>query len=462
MKNNLRKAIALALTLIMMLSCLALTASAATAQNITFKVSSDGGYLAIGDSIGMGCGSDGGNKGQYHNYEWRGCEGAYTTTVANAVGCYIPNNDITDQTSNYWPCCYPGLTTAIMLDLLGIDDGFTDTEIDYPYYDAVLKYFGTPTSIAGTRGDKYVEGECGLCGDILEVASKAELITVELGMCDVFYRAYRIVSEGGFLADGFSFDVSKADELVGVADKAVSLLKEGYNYWKANYHLILDKLKELNPDATIVIVNSFNPIDDMTLLDDTALPLCSLFTNITDQMNKQYEAFAEEYGVLYADIANCETHGTESDWALLGAFMGDTLAGSHPSQIGHDYIARQILSVLPPVENHTNIYVDLVRFNKVDKVLVNGIPVKNYTLDGFDLNIDYSGPLATNMVIFVCNDDGTTQMQTYDLTYTMGEGYTVHRIYGNNDVEGHMLRPFNLIKKLFQMIIDKIKGLFAK
>lgn len=200
----------------------------------------------------------------------------------------------------------------------------------------------------------------------------------------------------------------------------------------------------------------------MTLSDDTALPLCSLFTNITDQMNIQYEAWAEEYGVLYADIANCETHGTESDWALLGDFMGDTLAGSHPSQIGHDYIARQILSVLPPVENHTNIYVDLVRFNKVDTVLINGIPIKNYTLDGFDLNIDYSGPLATSMAIFVVNDDGTTQMQTYDLTYTCGEGYTVHRIYGNNDVKGHMLRPVELIKKLFQMIIEKIKGLFVK
>lgn len=254
MKSNLRKAIALVLSVITMLSCLTLTAFAATQENITFKVSPNGGYLAIGDSIGMGCGSDGGNAGQYHNYEWRGCEGAYTTTIAEAVGCYIPNNDITDQTSNYWPCCYPGLTTAIMLDLLGVDDGFTDTEIDYPYYDAVLKYFGTPTSIDGTRGDKYAEGECGLCGDILEVASKAELITVELGMCDVFYRAYRIISEGGFLADGFSFDISNAGELVGIAEKSVELLREGFDYWKANYHLVLDKLKELNPDATIVIV----------------------------------------------------------------------------------------------------------------------------------------------------------------------------------------------------------------
>ncbi|MBQ7654588.1 MAG: hypothetical protein IJS17_05900, partial [Clostridia bacterium] len=59
MKKTVRKALALTLALIMAVSCLAVTSFAATKDNITYKVQGKGGYLAIGDSIGMGCGSDG-------------------------------------------------------------------------------------------------------------------------------------------------------------------------------------------------------------------------------------------------------------------------------------------------------------------------------------------------------------------------------------------------------------------
>ena len=59
MKKTIGKALALALALIMVFFCLSSASFAATKDNITYKVQGKGGYLAIGDSIGMGCGSDG-------------------------------------------------------------------------------------------------------------------------------------------------------------------------------------------------------------------------------------------------------------------------------------------------------------------------------------------------------------------------------------------------------------------
>ena len=77
------------------------------------------------------------------------------------------------------------MTTAVTLDLLGIDDGFTDTALRYAYYKDMLQYFGYEGSIDGVReGDTYVEGECGQCGNIIDLIGKAKLITVQLGMCD--------------------------------------------------------------------------------------------------------------------------------------------------------------------------------------------------------------------------------------------------------------------------------------
>ncbi|MBQ9880367.1 MAG: hypothetical protein IJM45_08060 [Clostridia bacterium] len=468
MKKITGKALALTLALVMVFSCLASTSLAATVDNITFKVQGKGGYLAIGDSIGMGCGSDGYYLGHYHgDYEYRDCEGSYVTQIANAVGCDIPSHSIRDQNSNFYPFCYPGLTTAVALDLYGVDDGYSDYELDYPYYDAMLRYFGTPASIPSTRDEDphyeeigevqhYVEGNCGKCGDIIELTRNAELITIELGMCDIFYRAYRIISNGTLLAD-FKLDASVLNKAGDIVSTAIRLIKDGFNNFKSQYPLLLETVTKLNPDATILICGAFNLIDDVTLLDETMLPLGDLMNNISEQMNILYQKWAEQYGVIYVDIQNCETYATEKNMALLGEYFEDSLTASHPSQIGHDYMARQFLAALPPVEEHHNIYVDLVRNTSVSKVLINGIPVTNYTVNGYDLNVDYTGRLATNMTIYIDNGDGTTQMQYYDLDYTDG-GYVVHRVYQNNDFYELFTRPFKLIKKLF----DLIKGLFAK
>ncbi|MBQ9507333.1 MAG: hypothetical protein IJR51_09285, partial [Clostridia bacterium] len=179
-----------------------------------------------------------------------------------------------------------------------------------------------------------------------------------------------------------------------------------------------------------------------------------------------YRQWAKKYNVRYADISSTETQATENDWSLLGDFKDNTFTGTHPTQKGYDYIVRQILAELPPVDESKNIKVDLGRFDKVDYVLVNGIPVTNYTMDGFTLDIPYSLPGAANLTIGVKNDDGTISVQTYTLIYSVTDGYTAYRVYGNNDVEELSKRPFNtfikLLKTIFEKIVDAIKGLFNK
>ena len=472
MKKNVRRVLAILLAAILVVSAGSAAASAATAETVR-QYGEEGGYLAIGDSISRGCGAEGfyigrdgeylpKGEGQYGEYDLRNVQGCFPYQIAQAVGCTAPM-DMADQDATYWPFTFPGMTTAVTLDLLGVEDDFKDEKLRYAYYKDMLEYFGYEGSFEGVRdGDVYDPQTDGKCGNIIELIQRADLITVQLGMCDIFYRAYRIISNGGMLADGLKFDLSSTDAIKKLLQTAISEMKFGYDYWKANYPLLLERIMELNPDATIVMVGSFNVVNQLTITDDTLAPIGSIISAITESMNKMYRKWEKEYGVLYADISSTETLACESDWSILGDFKSNTFTGTHPSQKGYDYITRQILALLPPETTSKNIAVDLGRFDKVDYVLVNGIPVRNYTMDGYVLTIPYSGPLANNLTIGVKNDDGTVAMQTYRLTYHVGSGYTAFRFYGSNDVKKLILKPWNLFVKLLRLIADKIAGAVKK
>ena len=471
MKKSIRSIFALLLACLIACSCCSVS-FAATKETVR-QYGKEGGYLAIGDSISRGCGAEGfyigrdgeympKGEGQYGEYDLRNVQGCVPYQIAEAVGCTAPM-DMSDQNATYWPFTFPGMTTAVTLDLLGVDDGFTDTKLNYAYYKDMLEFFGYEGSFNGVReGDVYDPETCGKCGNIIELIQKADLITVQLGMCDIFYRAYRIVSNGGMLANGLKFDLSSADAIKNLVETAVREMKFGYEYWKANYPLILDTIQKLNPDATVVMVGAFNVVNQLTITDDTMAPIGSAVTAITAGMNRCFRKWAKEYNILFADITNTETQAAENDWSVLGDFKNNTFTGTHPTQKGYDYIVRRILALLPEQTETTGINVDLGRFDRVDYVLVNGIPVRNYSVDGFMLTIPYSGRLANNLTVGVKNDDGTIAVQTYQLVYKAREGYVAYRIYGNNDAIGLLLRPWHTLVKLLRSLFQKIGGLLKK
>lgn len=502
MKNNVRKVISAALVLIMALSCFIPTAFAATKETVR-QYGKEGGYLAIGDSISRGCGAEGfylnrygetvpggEDNDQYDDYQVRNVQGCLPYQIAQAVGCNAPflmDEDVENAT--YWPFAFPGMTTAATLDLYGTDDGYDDTTLRYDYYDSMLEYFGYEGSFDGFPPAKYLDrleeaknagnqakideleakiaryansGNTGRCGNIIDFTKRASLITVQLGMCDVFYRAYRIVNNGGMLKDGFNLDLGNVEGIAELVGTAVTEMWNGYEYWKNNYSLLLDTIKELNPDATVVLVGAFNVVNQLTITDDLLLPIGTAFSLITESMNEQYKKLAKEYGYIYADVSATETQAAENDWSVLGDFMKNTFTGTHPTQKGYNYMARQIIAALPGSEETKDIRVDLGRFENVDYVLLDGkmLGKDDYSMNDFVLTIPHPGIIAENLTIGVKNDDGTISIQTYMLEYSSKTGYTSYRIYGNNDAASIIRKPFNIIKMLITKIVEFFKGLF--
>lgn len=500
MKKQLRTTLAALLSVLLILTCFVPAFAAVP------KYGEQGGYLAIGDSIGRGCGAAGSYlerdnvtpieigkdndgisiraeldakgmpldksvkpAGQYDYYDFRNVKGAYTTQVAEAIGCKMPD-DITEQDATFWPLCYPGMTTAVTLDLMGVDDdGFSDKKLDYPYYNDMLEYFGYDGSFKGVRDNNTIEyvtankGGIGKCGSVKTLAEKASLITVELGMCDVFYRTYRIASKGGMLSDGAEFNVSSAEDVAKLASTAIGEIYDGMRHWEQYYPLLIKTLRAWNPDATIVMVGAFNVVKQLGISDTISVPLGNILDGIPARMNNDYKKWEKEFGdnVIYADISNTEPLAAEKDWSLLGDFMDNTFAGTHPSQDGYDYITRQVLNAMDPdKEVTTDIVVDLGRFDKVDNVLVDGKKVSDYTMDGHVLTVKCNRTFAKNLTITVTGEDGKTAVQTYALSYSKDTGYTASRIYGTSDVQKTGRSFLDLLKSLFQKIIDFFKGLF--
>ena len=469
MKNGTKRLLAMALCVLMLVSCMGLTAFAATPENVR-QYGQENGYLAIGDSICRGLGTEGyfiyeQGKSHYSNFAYRNVEGSFPCVVAQAVGCNMPA-DITDESGNYWPLCYPGMTLAATMDLLGIEDDFADVKFDYYDYRYMMEYYGWEGSFEGV-GENYGGvhyTQPAKVDSVVNLIDKASLITVELGMCDVFYRALRIAQNGQLLADGIALDFSNPESVLQFAKGYLGEMYTGFEYWKTWFPVLLDYIQEQNPGATVAVVGAFNLVGDVTITDDTLLPVGKAIALISDSMNVLYRQWAKERGMIYVDVSNTETLASQNEWSFIGEYLANSDLASHPSPEGNIYIGNQIIRALPQQDGQmpaatTDIVVDLARFTDVSYVLVNGVFTKNYSMDGTVLTIPCKNHLATSLTVAIKGEDGKLALQTYTLTYRDG-GYVARRVLSSNDVGGLFAQIINLIKKVSQSIFSGIAKLF--
>jgi len=447
-----QKLISVFLVLILLVSAFPIAVFAADGDLSRFKKGS--GYIALGDSYtrGMGASSkwkdelylmDGADGAAVLNFEGeeikaskncRNVTGSFSKILADTIGCYAPD-DITDKTAQYWPIAQNGVTTAAIVDLIGLDDDYFDDEYIHKMkmcrsrYAANLEYFGNENSTNEDNTGTYQK--TGSVYDIRELIKDASLITIELGMSDVLNRAGSILL-GKYFPDGLNLsDLS-------VIPKAVSTLSaevwEGYRNWLAAYPLLLEYIKENAPDAEVVIIGAANPLFNVCITDEIAVPIGNIVSTITELMNKQFKRWAKEYGYIFVDISNVELGALENNVSLTELVFDSP--DTHPTEKGYKQIARMIIAALSEKSEDakkTDIVVDLGRFDHIDSVYINGIavPQKDYELNGYVLTVHCKTALAANMAIAVKNDSGT-EIISYKLSHCSCSGYTATRVLVSN------------------------------
>lgn len=346
------KTIALILAALMTASLLFVPAFADDAQEDPYAKLKEGvGYVAIGDSFTRGYGA--GENWQdeiylndsYGNFNCRNVAASYPNLVANKFGLNTPD-DLRDTSAKLWPLAHDAVSVAYMLDFLGIDDGYRDDEFTYQdgsmlsRYAADLQYFGDPLSYTIDGQAKY--GQTGEIMSVRDMLKNASLITIGLGQTDVIYKAQIL---------GFNkLDLSDTANLPAGVVNIIKMLYNYFDYWKGAYPLLLDYIKENNPDAKVVIVGTLNPIKNMPFNDDSMIPLGSAINLITDSMNAQMKQFALRYGYMYVDISDVETPTVVTPMSVshILAIEDPIEFGlvAHPTTKGYAQIAERVISAV--------------------------------------------------------------------------------------------------------------------
>lgn len=345
------KILSLVLVLLMTVSLL-VPAFAADAAEDPYAILKEGtGYVAIGDSFTRGYGA--GTRWQdqiylndsYGNYNCRNVEGSYPNLIAEAFGFNAPD-DIRDTDAKMWMLAHDAVSTAYMLDLLGVDDGFRDDEFTYKYsymterYETDLRYFGDPASLTVDGQSAY--GQTGEVMSVRELIKNAKLITLGVGQTDVIYKAQIFGLN--------TLDLSDMANLPAGVANIIDLLYRYFDYWKGAYPLLLDCIKELNPDAKVVLVGTMNPIQDATLTDDISIKIGSVINVIMDSMNAFTKACALKYGYMYVDISDVDTPSAVTQMSIghILSISDETEYAliAHPTANGYKQIADKIIKTV--------------------------------------------------------------------------------------------------------------------
>ena len=349
--KRLSKIIAVTLA-VLMAAALMMPAFAADGQADPYAALKEGiGYLAIGDSFTRGYGAGDNWQDQiylndtYGNYECRNVDGSYPNRVAEAFGLYAPD-DIRDTDAKLWPLAHDAVSTAYVLDLLGVDDGFRDDEFTYDNsymtdrYETDLRYFGDPLSY--TLDGQSTDGETGEIMSVRDMIKNASLITIGLGQTDVIYKAQIFGLN--------TLDMSDTAGLPAGVANIISLLYKYFDYWKDAYPLLLDYIKENNPDAKVVLVGTVNPIKNATATDDIAIEIGNILNIIFDSMNAYTKACALKYGYMFVDISDVDTPSSVTQMSIGHILsISDPIEYAliaHPTPNGYKQIAEKIIAAV--------------------------------------------------------------------------------------------------------------------
>lgn len=322
-------------------------------------------YMCIGDSIAAGCAltKDGSetyfdqNSENYayvyseeyiylgHNYAV--VPKAYHTLVSDALGAELlqcARSGMRGVELRYW--------------LEGIFNDYDETcSWDNTYFDVDANGFTIEDLDAFNAYINYPEK-----------IKEADVISINIGSNDVFSFTFGVVlrqltadtsdpalneikayleSTGnlgaafGKLVDTYQ-SMGKIAELLSVL---LDALNTTYNQYEENYNAIMEKIYELNPDVTVINVGVFNPLRYVRFNSENDTDISFIANGIVNKMNNLLKTYQSKYdNCYYADVTDTETYYQSYDDPLFWQYF--TLK-VHPTIAGHQYMAQQILNVIP-------------------------------------------------------------------------------------------------------------------
>ena len=388
-----KKIVAALLAVVLVVSLMSVGAFAATKDN----VKQYGVYTALGDSMGSGFGqpqyTELGNGSMVDtNVLGQRIEGSYPDLIADWTGAKLNQ------------MCYPGYTAAILR--YELCDDYAEQANSWEINQIENFSFGVYTK-------EFLEENKQTFRDAI---AESDLITLDIGLNDTWYIMMSLVyeiadqewllnnngAERGTLAaelekygtwgtvarnvEYLLLSIAENPQLwAQFASELVSGLTQYWTVYQEHYRAIVEAIYDLNPDVTVVALQSCNSFKYLNLTPGTAsntykfsisdsvttvsLPILGEFT-LPDSIHLAFDASMTNvtglmYDVVYESVRKSfvgvkpnyyYADGME-DVELIGnhfaipMYENSTIDNSgfnpHPTTKGHEQIAENIVAVLP-------------------------------------------------------------------------------------------------------------------
>lgn len=250
-------------------------------------------YLLMGDSVAEGFGLPGFDRTK----RFTRVEGSYGAYVADAV-----------KAKTYLPYAQDGFRSAEFRML--VDDSYNGDELTDTQIPEATDGYADSTKLKAERPQYQ------------KAVKDADLITIDVGFNDLW------------------LPLVHASRQFTVAIDYPKALLTWEKTFEENYGALVQKIFELNPGVTVVLVGSYNPCKHWSFPAYTPIYVGKVLDVFFNQMNDYKKEVAGKYGNChYADVSDVETI-TEYNDAIMVGF------DPHPTEDGHRYMANQILATL--------------------------------------------------------------------------------------------------------------------
>ncbi len=375
MKTSAKRLISLCLALVLVVGLLVMPGAAATKENVKHYDT----YTVLGDSIPAGYGLPDYPVPEPNILDGSRVEGSYPDLLAKAV-----------KAKTFYPMTHCG-NRAVDLDWLLNEDAKGD-DLTIPFL--ASSYAIDISDGAGGVSMEKLQAEWPkfekMRTDTIAAVQEADLITLEIGNNDTLTygllmysieAAMKAAAEAGQepsqmevnaekvraklreyimgLENGEDIlkqfdDLKKTSTLAsGTLDFLLGSMKyalQGMAQFKEYFDKDIARIRELNPDATIVVVGMYNPFNEVTLTKDSTLPVGRLGAMLIAPLNlfMQYQS-SQRSEYIYVDVRDPQVHDFPAILSENGIsdFIGGLKHGTHPDEVGHAFITDKIIAALP-------------------------------------------------------------------------------------------------------------------
>ena len=302
--------------------------------------------------------------------------------VAEGLGM-IDKEDFSNKCDNFHKMCFTGLRTSELLRFLYGRDSTWDKKMKDDWISEEYmagEYSGfTQDDVDGLydedngpqrwiKDSKYVIVEIG-ANDVMTTVIenlfkpqgyygtyKSKLRTEETykAMTDLAMRT----GDPGVVVTKALELAQKAGELPLMMTAMTKALLEGTMMFYTNYGKVIKRIYELNPEATVLAVGTFNPLEGVKISENLPLQAKLLMDPNIRMMNAYIKSLApyalsSKYDYRYVDDYGISLSGIDH-YTLMGLLTSDKISEFdarktgpiHPNVEGHRYLANQILKAI--------------------------------------------------------------------------------------------------------------------